>query len=52
MNIFNQSSHQFRIILNDHETIDFGSRITMCRESSALLEMVQQRLQSSLGSAP
>ena len=44
MNIFNQSIHQFRIILNDHETIDFGSRVTMCRESSALLEMVRQRL--------
>ena len=44
MNIFNQSIHQFRIILNDHETIDFGSRTTMCRESSALLPLVQQLL--------
>jgi hypothetical protein len=44
MNIFNQSIHQFRIILNDHETIDFGSRITMCRDTADLRQLVLDRL--------
>jgi tetratricopeptide (TPR) repeat protein len=44
MNIFNQSIHQFRVILNDHETIDFGTRITMCRDSAKMQEMVRERL--------
>ena len=53
MNIFNQSIHQFRIILNDHETIDFGSRITMCRDSALMQQMVLERLDAeSAGGAP
>ena len=44
MNRFNQSIHQFRIILNDHETIDFGSRVTMCRDAALMVPMVLERL--------
>jgi hypothetical protein len=44
MNVFNQQSHAFKIILNDHETIDFGRNVVMCRQSSDLLDMVLQRL--------
>ena len=44
MNVFNQSIHQFRVILNDHETIDFGTRITMCRDSATMLEIVIEQI--------
>jgi ADP-heptose:LPS heptosyltransferase len=40
INIFNQDTHQFKIILNDHETVDIGKTITMCTDSRLLQDMV------------
>ena len=44
MNVFNQEKHAFKIILNDHESIDFGKNVVMCRHSSDLMDMALQRL--------
>lgn len=44
INVFNQATHQFKIILNDHETVDIGKNITMCTDSRLLRDMVSDFL--------
>jgi hypothetical protein len=44
INVFNQDTHQFKIILNDHEIVDIGKNITMCTDSRLLKSMVMDRL--------
>lgn len=44
MNIFNQSIHEFKVILNDHETVDIGENITMCRSSHEMVPLVMGML--------
>ena len=46
INVFNQDVHQFKIILNDHETVDIGKGITMCTDSRLLKSMVLDRIPS------
>jgi tetratricopeptide (TPR) repeat protein len=46
INVFNQETHQFKIILNDHEIVDIGKNITMCTDSRLLKSMVMDRLPS------
>jgi hypothetical protein len=44
MNIFNQSIHEFKVILNDHETVDIGANITMCRSSGEMQSLVLDQI--------
>jgi hypothetical protein len=44
INVFNQGTHQFKIILNDHETVDIGKNITMCTDTRLLQDMVSNFL--------
>jgi len=39
INVFNQDSHQFKIILNDHEVVDIGKNITMCTDSHRMRDL-------------
>jgi hypothetical protein len=40
INAFNNYRHEQKIILNDHETIDFGRNVTMARKMSEVEELV------------
>lgn len=44
INVFNQDTHQFKIILNDHEVVDIGKNITMCTDTRLLKGVVLERL--------
>ena len=44
INVFNQDSHQFKIILNDHEIVDIGKNILMCTDTKHLKGLVTAHL--------
>lgn len=39
INVFNQDRHAFKLILNDHETVDIGRNIVMCTDSGSMKKM-------------
>jgi hypothetical protein len=44
INVFNQEVHKFKIILNDHETVDIGKNVVMCRSSADLHDLVMEHM--------